>query len=234
MVDAQKITELMDRWFIVLGSWELNDKGEVDVTGSVTLMPYKDGTWGQIPVRFGRVSSVFEARGVGLRSLANSPKWVGLNYIVDSNLLKTLAHAPQFVGQDFDAGDNHLLTSLSCAHTTVGRDLDVQKCNLTSLDNCAQVDGGIWVKGNPHLTNIRGMPDCKHLFIDYHPRLGLLPALKVPEINVIKISHHFPQDPHAGNKLTDILHKYAGTGKSGMLNCALELKHAGFVENARW
>lgn len=224
----------MDTWFSVLGSWSINDNGLVDVNGSVTLRPHPQGYWPQIPVPFGRVSSIFEAREVGLLSLENSPQWVGMNFRVEGNLLRSLAHAPQFVGKDFDAGANAHLTSLDCAQTTVGQDLDVQGCNLTNLDNCAQVDAGLWVKGNLHLTNIRGVPDCEYLFIDYHPQLALLPALKVKEINVRNITGHFPDDPDAAKKLRHIMKKYAGEGKTAMLNCALELKKAGFAENARW
>lgn len=234
MVNEQNIDNLMEMWFTVMGTWSLNDKGLVDVNGSVYLKPHPLGSWTRIPLPFGRVSASFEASDVGLLSLENSPKYVGLNFRVEKNLLISLAHAPGFVGKDFDAFENLYLTRLDCAHTVVGNDLDVQKCNLTNLDNCAQVEAGLWVKGNKNLTNIRGIPYCAHLFIDYHPELALLPALKVNEINVRNIGDHFPHDPDAPKKLLDIVRKYAGTGKSGALNCALELKKAGFAGNARW
>lgn len=110
----------------------------------------------------------------------------------------------------------------------------MQECNLTSLNNCAQVKQGLWAKDNPRLVDLKGIPACEELFISYHPDLALLPALVVGRITVRNMTPHFPDRPDAFAQMKTILNKHAGKGKSAMLNFALDLKKAGFGSNARW
>lgn len=234
MVTESDITQILERWFRVDGPWRVNAQGQVDVDGSVTLRPHPDGSWPEIPVPFGNVTGRFIATHVGLRSLKNAPKVVNMSFVVSNNLLKSLAHAPDLIRGDFEAEQNGYLTQLDCANCVVMRDLDVQECNLTSLANCAQVTQGLWAKDNPHLEDLQGIPACKELFISYRPNLALLRALVVANINVRNMTPHFPDRPDAPAQLRTILRKYAGKGKSAMLNCALDLKKAGFGSNARW
>lgn len=234
MVTESDIELTMERWFTVTGPWRVNDQGQVDVDGSVSLREHPDGSWPEIPVPFGVVTGRFEAWHVGLRSLKNSPRTVHGSVVVNHNLLKSLAHAPDLIRGDFLAAENGHLTQLDCANCVVMGDLDVQECNLTSLNNCAQAKHGLWAKDNPRLVDLKGIPACKELFISYHPDLALLPALVVGNITVRNITPHFPDDPDAHKRLKNIIKKYEGKGKSAILNFALELKQAGFAGNAAW
>jgi hypothetical protein len=234
MVNRSEIERIMERWFTVTGPWHVNDQGQVDVDGSVSLRAHPDGSWPEIPVPFGNVTGKFEAKHVGLRSLKNSPRTVNMSLVVNNNLLKSLTHAPDLIGEDFEAYENGHLTELACDHCVVKRDLDVTLCNLTSLKGCPQVSQGIWAKENPRLTDLKGIPACEELFVSYLPDLGLLPALVVSHIVVRELTHHFPDDPDAHSKLRKIIRKYAGKGKSHILLCSNELKQAGFAGNARW
>lgn len=234
MVTDTEIERIMERWFTVTGPWRVNAQGLVDVDGSVGLREHPNGSWPEIPVPFGVVAGRFDARHVGLRSLKNSPRTVHMSMIVNNNLLTSLTHAPDLIMGDFEAAGNGHLTRLDCANCVVLRDLDVQECNLTSLNNCAQVKEGLWAKDNPRLVDLKGIPACEELFISYHPDLALLPTLEVGHITVRNITPHFPDDPDAHKRLKNIIKKYEGKGKSAILNFALELKQAGFAGNARW
>lgn len=88
------------------------------------------------------------------------------------------------------------------------------------------VDQEYQIYDNP-LKDLVGFPthvgaDC---FITYRKQLPLLRLLAVQgELHLFK----------APVIVQKIMNKYAGKGKAHMLNCALELKQAGFVENAAW
>lgn len=222
----------MNKYITTTGPWEINTKGEVDVKGSVGLI--SSYTHDKIPVKFGHVQGLFDARDLDLRSLENSPTRVDGGFKVSNNLLTSLAHAPERVGGDFEAQNNPKLTSLDFAHTQIEADLDIQNCALTNLNSCAQVKEGVWVKHNPLLTDVKGIPECEYVFIDYHPDLALLPLLRVQEIHVRNITGHFPDRPDAATTLRTIMKKYQGKGKAAALNCALELKQSGFGSNAKW
>lgn len=224
----------METYFNVWGTWSINSSGLVDVEGSVSLLDSSTRVWQEIPVAFGAVSKIFEAKDVGLYSLKNSPTHVGVNFKVNQNNLTSLEHAPAYIGGDFEASVNTRLTSLNCASTKVMGDLDVQSCNLHNMTGCPQVSEGIWCKANPNLTDLQGMGSPVQVYVDYRPDLSLLPALLVQECYVRNITSWFPNRPEAVPLLREILNKYQGKGKTVMLNFALELKKAGFAGNARW
>ena len=231
MVNTEEIKKIMEKYVITTGPWQLNAQGEVDVQGHVAIR--NSYTHDKIPVKFGHVQGLFDARDVGLRSLENSPTRVDGGFKVSGNLLTSLAHAPVYVGGDFEANDNPRLTNLDFAHTHVAHDLDIQNCALTNLNSCAQVKGGVWVKHN-HIKDTKGIPECEYVYIEYLPDLALLPLLRVQEINLRNITPHFPDRPDASATLRTIMKKYQGKGKAAALNCALELKQSGFGSNARW
>jgi predicted flavoprotein YhiN len=229
MVTESEITHIMNTWFYVDGAWHVNAQGLVDVQGYCELKPHPDGSWPEIPVQFGHVTGEFKAAGVGLHSLKNSPRRVYI-LTLSNNKLQSLAHAPDQIDQELDASHNPLLTELSCAHTHVMGDLVLTACDLVSLKDSPQGMREIWVELNPRLTELKHMPECEALWISYHPDLALLPALKAQAL--------FLRDMAvlADRKvlLRQIMKKYQGQGKRAMLNCALELKQAGFGSNARW
>lgn len=119
--------------------------------------------------------------------------------------LTTLQGSPDQVSGSFKAHGNKL-TTLAHGPTHVGKDYQIY--------------------GNP-LKDLVGFPthvggDC---FITYHKQLPLLRLLVVQgELHVFK----------APVIVQEIMNKYVGKGKTYMLNCARDLKQAGFVGNATW
>lgn len=230
MVTEKEVERILENNFSLTGDWQLNAQGLVDVAGSVSLRK----THEQIPVAFGKVTGIFEAVSAGLRTLQNAPQEVSLSFKVGDNLITSLAHAPKIVGSDFEANGNPYLTTLDCAYTQIHGDLDLNDCGLQNMNGCPQVRLGFWLKANPKLKDLKGITPCEYIYIDYDPDLALLPALVINEINLRNISKHFPDRPEAVSEIRNIIKKYEGKGKAGLLNCALELKHAGFGGNAKW
>lgn len=108
------------------------------------------------------------------------------------------------------------------------------------------VRGGVYVADN-HLINLKGAP--RHVGGEFkisdNPLTSLVgfPShvdqtvivsydVNLPMLRLIQASHLKIYD--APFLLEGILNKYAGKGKAFMLNCALELKQAGFEGNAAW
>lgn len=119
--------------------------------------------------------------------------------------LTTLQGAPDQVSGSFQAHGNKL-TTLAHGPTHVGKDYSIY--------------------GNP-LKDLVGFPthvgeDC---FISYHEQLPLLRLL------VVQGELHVFQAPGI---VQEIMNKYVGKGKTFMLNCARDLKQAGYTENAAW
>lgn len=79
-----------------------------------------------------------------------------------------------------------------------------------------------------------GFPaSCEWAFLDYEINLPVLRLLQVSSKTRFwgsDLSRGAPLEVQ--NILND--ERWKGTGKSGMLNCALELKKAGYAGNARW
>lgn len=113
----------------------------------------------------------------------------------------------------------------------------------------SMVTDSIWLHGNP-ITSLEGVPkyvgkylglsrtklNNLHHFpehvgqvaLDYHAHMPLLRSLTAYSI----VWPNAQATPPV--QFQEILDKYAGGGKDVALKCALELKDAGFVENARW
>jgi hypothetical protein len=69
---------------VCMGSWSLNENGEVDVEGRVWMRGFN---LTKIPVKFGRVSREFGCSDNNLTSLENCPTYVGLAFYCSSNKL---------------------------------------------------------------------------------------------------------------------------------------------------
>jgi hypothetical protein len=123
-------------------------------------------------------------------------------------------------------------------------------CSLTSLKGCPHtVKSACWLNNNQirslqgapkyvgkylgiarnHLWNLEHLPlHMGSLALDYNKTM---PLLRVLQANHVEWPSVEKQAPAAVKHIFD---KYAGAGKKAMLNAALELKNAGYAENARW
>jgi hypothetical protein len=121
-----------------------------------------------------------------------------------SKQLTTLDGSPSHVGQDFDCSNN-LLSTLEGAPDHVGRDFYSLNLALSTLDHLPSLVGsGFWISYS------RSLPLLRLLQYNNNALIG------------------------APEGVDQILTKYAGTGKKGMLGAGVELAKLGYKENARW
>lgn len=99
------------------GTWVVNDKGLVDVNGSVDS---DHMGLDKIPVKFGSVSEDFNFSDNDLISLEGAPLSVGGDFNVENNSLLSLISSPSLVGGNFYCSNN-TLTSLEGSPTKIGR-----------------------------------------------------------------------------------------------------------------
>jgi len=130
-----------------------------------------------------------------------------------SNELTTLEGCPQSVGDVFSCLDNKL-TSLEGGPSSVSKDY--------------------WCSYNP-LETLKGLPDhMSTLYITYSPTLPLMRSLIASDILLYGDSSGLEV------QIQDVLNKYAGRGKAGMMACSSELLTLGkklgvdLRQNARW
>lgn len=123
--------------------------------------------------------------------------------------LQSLQGCPKWVGSVFSASDNQFV-DLQGGPVSVGDSFIVgYNKKIQSLDGFPTHVGGKFI-------------------IEYKPSLPLLRAL------VAQKGVRFLNQSSNSRKVEEIMNKYAGQGKAAALNCALDLKQAGFVDNARW
>lgn len=145
---------------------------------------------------------------------------------------------------------------LPCEFDIVTGEFSIAERGLTHLAGSPREVGKFLAGFNP-IKNLEGGPEVVHrtyslrgceklsslvglastitgLFIcPYSYELPMLRALVAPTIHLELDMGGWEQVSHK-REVETILNKYTGQGKSGALNCALELKDAGYVENARW
>jgi hypothetical protein len=135
-------------------NWSVNTDGGIDVDGDVNLRGME---LDKLPLKFGKVTDVFDCSRNKLTNLVGSPKEVGRDFNCTWNKLETLEGAPIYVGERFFCQDNKL-TSLEGAPKELGRGFNCSGNKLTSL-----LGGPIYVgKGfdcqDNKLTSLEGAP----------------------------------------------------------------------------
>lgn len=163
---------------------------------------------------------------------------------VDGNvILKGYAHGGVLPHQ-FDIVTGWMDISLSGITSLKGcprkcQLLEARGNNLTTLEHVSECEV-LHVHNNAHLIDLSHMPMVKELWISWYPDLPMLRCLMAEKV-------HITHDTYA-TLLNRIFNdpRWAGKGKSGVLNCALELKKQGdklaqqgggenpFLENAKW
>jgi hypothetical protein len=127
------------------------------------------------------------------------------------------------------AGDARLKTLTSQLPVRFGHVSGNFYCSynsLTSLDGAPRSVGGNFMCHNNSLTTLDGAPASVggKFYVDYNTSLPLLRLLQYKATMIYD----------APSVAKQILHKYAGTSKRGMLGAAAELTKAGLRDNARW
>jgi hypothetical protein len=132
------------------------------------------------------------------------------------------------ISGSFVARNLELITLEGAPHT-VTNTFNVGSNKLTDLTNGPKVALGIYQVGNNPLISLKGLPEqgVHHFYCGY---TSDLPLLRLVQVNGASLYH--PEDAHV--PIMRIVKKYVGKGKGAVLNFALELKQAGYAENAKW
>lgn len=204
----------------------------VDVDGIQLRVKSHINDLHKIPVPLGEIRADVNLHDAYLTTLENGPTHVMGNFRISHNRLTSLAHAPLRVDGNMSVQHN-MLKTLDAAHCEITGDLDVRFNLLEDLAGCPQVQL-LWATRNPTLTRIHQVPDqAAYMLITYSHNLNLLRLLEYKgEIRFVDVP---TMEQFTAIKSIFENPKYAGKGKSVMLNVALELRKAGFPEsNIKW
>ncbi len=106
MIDIDDIHKICRKYYIT--NYIINSDGSIDVKDDVILY---DMYLKEIPLKFNKVSGYFSCSDNNLKSLKNSPIYVGRSFYCDNNMLTSLEYSPDYVGGDFICNYNRF-TSL--------------------------------------------------------------------------------------------------------------------------
>lgn len=139
------------------------------------------------------------------------------NFLAGYKGLTSLEGLPRRVEGELALGGNKLKNLLD-APDHVGRDLAIESM--------------------PDLESLQGFPSHVGgtVHVTYNPQLPMLRCLQANQVKLTKPSFVTTEIFDAMNTCEQILNddRWRGQGKTGMLNCALELKKAGLEGNAKW
>ena len=124
MVDKEEIRLLLKKNFVMSGEVKIHDDGVVDIVHAAELANIRFlRQWKKLPVTFGRIEGTFAVGEDAVETLEGFPRWVAKD-LFSSGLprLKTLDHAPDYIGQGWLLGpykpDMPLLRTLN-AHQAI-------------------------------------------------------------------------------------------------------------------
>ena len=127
-------------------NYTINSDGSVDVDGHVNLSNYG---FAKLPLKFGRVSGVFDCGLNKLTTLEGSPRKVGGTLDCSYNKLTTLEGAPEMVDRHFNC-ENNYLTTLEGAPREVGGVFSCKNNQLTTLEGAPERVGESFLcRSNP-------------------------------------------------------------------------------------
>ncbi len=117
-------------------NYTTNDDLSIDVDDDVDLDfdPFGDyNKLNYIPIKFNKVSGYFSCSDNNLKSLKNSPIYVGGSFYCDNNMLTSLEYSPDYVRYDFICNYNRF-TSLKYLSKNIGNEIQCYSNPLESLD----------------------------------------------------------------------------------------------------
>lgn len=199
-----------------------------------------------------RMPKDFRCQNNALKTLIDGPEYVGRNFDCSDNKLTSLEGAPKEVGGSFDCGDN-LLTQLShipekikgnftCSGnkltSLVGGPTHVKDSYLCSFNPITSLEGIARFIGHNllmfHCDEITTLKDI-HEHIDYIGNIINLNTknIKSNVLGLLLIDGLKAVVNESGEKWADIVNRYIGKGRKGMIDCQNELIEAGLEEYAQ-
>jgi hypothetical protein len=246
----------------------INDQSVVDTHVGFTIHnPHIT----KIQVKFGTVNGGLDIKCTKLLSLKNLPSHVMGNFGIVGGKLTSMEGAPELVQGHVDILGCKQLVSLKGFPIQVGGHVSIDRAAINStqlqylprhikgslyINQCvnlfdlqgapAQIDDTLDLRVCP-IRSLNGFEGCGNkLVLDYDPNLPLLKSLLAQQgVYLLNRGGHtsgpFIIDT---NDIMEVINKYAGKGKSAMLNAALDLKKLGkhmnpqmdnpFEHNAKW
>lgn len=153
------------------------------------------------------VEGTFQCNNNQLTTLKDGPTGIGKNYLCHRNKLETLEGCPIIINGDFVCYSNKII-SLKGAPDRINGNFDCSRNLLTSLKDIHELFGQIW--GNV-------------IFMQNPIKSHVLGLLLIP--GIIRI--------YSDGEWGDIMNKYIGAGRKGMIDCQNELIEAGLEEYAQ-
>jgi len=232
-VDKANIKLLLKRHFYIYGRITIDENGLVSCTGIVYLNNAIKVN--KLPVKFLKVGGFFNCGGNELTSLEGGPQSVGGFFNCGGNELTSLEGGPQSVGDYFSCSSNELTSLKGCPHLVRGS-FYCDDNQLTSLEGGPQTVGNGFDCNNNPLITLKGLPTriTQDLYLTYSSDLPLMRALVAKQIIF------WDNKDQRVKQIQEVLNKYAGQGKAGMMKCSSELLTLGkelgvdLRQNARW
>ncbi len=251
-----KLNEVIEERITLRGIIRLSDLNVeslsiIDVDGKVDLTLKK---LEKIPAKFGKVSGKFDCRSNKLTSLEGCPTHandfnasrneltslkgchlskVEESFCVSENKLTSLKGSPTSVGLIFSCSNNYV-TSLEGSPKYIGFDFSCRKNKLISLDYSPETIGRDFICAENQIHSLEGIHksikkigrvfDCSHNPIT-SGGIGLILIEDLSSINA-KNCMDF-------TKAAEIINKYLGKGKTGLLDCQEELEEASLEQYAK-
>lgn len=146
----------VENWLIKhnISHYTINKDLTVDIDGDVDLS-YK--SIGKLPIKFGKVTGIFNCYCCDLIMLSGMPDSVGQDFICSGNFLYSLQGCPQKVLGNFIATGNSLINLKGCPQTVKGNFI----CNfneIKTLEGGPQEVGGDFNCEFNKLTSLVGYP----------------------------------------------------------------------------
>lgn len=207
-IENPNIKELLRKRFVITGRISIQDN-VVGIIGNCRLKPTPiQHQWDTLPITFSTVSGDFECGDEELLTLKGCPSYVGGQFWCAGNELKNLIGGPEYA-TDYNCSRNSNMHSLKGVAKTIENNFECTECNLTTLEYLPESVGNIIMS------------------YDYR-----LPLLKLLSIKNLKYIAFYPVS-NRSDQVRDILNKYIGKGRGGILSAAAHLTKIGCKGNAQ-
>jgi hypothetical protein len=133
-MDRRQVEQWLANYRIT--NYIINKDLTVDVDGNVAIAVCQ---LQEIPVKFGKVTGMFDCSNNILTTLKNCPDYTGSTFVCLSNKLTSLQGCPSYVGGNFSCSRNFNLTSLQGCPKYVGHDFYCYYNKLTSVKELLEI-----------------------------------------------------------------------------------------------
>ncbi len=208
------------------------------MNGTYDIVSISDRFLDEIPKQWATVEirKRFDCSSNNIKYLTNSPKIVYGDFNCRSNQqLISLKESPEFIGGNFDCCFTSIKT-LNSSTTEVGKVFDVFGTPITSLEG-APARLNILAIGDNKITSFKDIHKhlnyCKKIIIQNSTYTIESHIIGLLLVNGLKSLEYVDAANLKYIRAMDIVYKYIGLGKLGLLECSAELCDAGLEQYAQ-